>query len=562
MSNIIKLTKILFKTTNFEISTSNSQKKKSSTIGKVLLGLLMLYSFGVIALMFFFLSGQVIEVFTVYHLESLGLEVLLLIVSAIIFFFAIFMIPTVFYFSDDVQALLPLPLKPYQIFASKFLVTLIYEYATTALVFIPMLAAYAIKVEVGFLFYVQAFVQLLLTPIIPMVLAMLLIMVLMRFSKIMRNRDRFNMIVGVIYIVACLGISLTASSIDPEAADRLILSLIENKSTIGIISKIIPSIAFAVKGMVNNDIISFIVSIVIPLGIAYIVIMLSNILYFKGVIGVNDSSSKRKKLSESYINKSLSSKGVVWTYTKKEIALLFRTPTYFMNCIISNFMWFIMGGIFYVTFTFSSDPEIDNLIATLKVAMQDIKFDYYQINLMITALGVSIGVGLLTSCLNSIASTAISREGASFTFMKYIPVSYRKQLDAKALSSIIITSMGSLPMLFIVAWFIKLPIIYYLIAIIGSTIGCIFLGYLGLLIDVLHPKLLWDSEKVAVKNNLNSLLVMMLTISFIVSFVFLLFKLNIDYTVGISVFIAVIVVFSIVLYVMIEKVAIKKFALL
>ena len=73
-------------------------------------------------------------------LKSMGQEGVILswgiaINSTIVFVFGIFYVISTFYFSSDVEMLLPLPLKPRQIVAAKFLVVTIYEYFTTAIFF-------------------------------------------------------------------------------------------------------------------------------------------------------------------------------------------------------------------------------------------------------------------------------------------------------------------------------------------------------------------------------------------------------------------------------------------
>jgi hypothetical protein len=59
-----------------------------------------------------------------------------------------------FYFSKDVESLLPLPLKPRQIVGAKFLAVAAYEYLITAAIFLPIMIIYGIKSASGVLFYI------------------------------------------------------------------------------------------------------------------------------------------------------------------------------------------------------------------------------------------------------------------------------------------------------------------------------------------------------------------------------------------------------------------------
>ena len=73
-----------------------------------------------------------------------GVELFLHLISAFSFIFGLNVIFSVFYFSGDIENLLPLPLRPYQIIASKFTAALISESVMEVLVIIAALAGYII----------------------------------------------------------------------------------------------------------------------------------------------------------------------------------------------------------------------------------------------------------------------------------------------------------------------------------------------------------------------------------------------------------------------------------
>ena len=58
--------------------------------------------------------------------------------SLVTFLFSIFLIPSIFYFSKDSETLLALPLPPQTILSAKFSVCLVYEYAFTLIVCVPL----------------------------------------------------------------------------------------------------------------------------------------------------------------------------------------------------------------------------------------------------------------------------------------------------------------------------------------------------------------------------------------------------------------------------------------
>lgn len=91
--------------------------------------------------------------------------------STIVFVFGIFYVISTFYFSSDVEMLLPLPLKPGQIMGAKFLVVTVYEYLTIAVFFLPVWITYGIYMGCGPLFYLYGLIVYLLMPVTPLAAA-------------------------------------------------------------------------------------------------------------------------------------------------------------------------------------------------------------------------------------------------------------------------------------------------------------------------------------------------------------------------------------------------------
>ena len=129
---------------------------------------------------------QAYRLYPFLHLESTVLYLGFFIISILIFLFSIFLIPSIFYFSKDLDTLLVLPLPPQTILAGKFTTCILYEYAFTIIVSIPLLSAYVSNLHPGIFFYLMALVVLLLLPIYPLVLSSILTMLMMRFVPFLK----------------------------------------------------------------------------------------------------------------------------------------------------------------------------------------------------------------------------------------------------------------------------------------------------------------------------------------------------------------------------------------
>ena len=91
---------------------------------------------------------------------------------------------TVFYYSNDIEMLLPLPLKPAQIISAKFLTVLITQYVMSSFILLPIFITYGLKSGAFITYYIYMIFIYLLFPIVPLVLASLLMTVIMRYTNI------------------------------------------------------------------------------------------------------------------------------------------------------------------------------------------------------------------------------------------------------------------------------------------------------------------------------------------------------------------------------------------
>jgi ABC-2 type transport system permease protein len=153
MSNYIALTKVLLKNslTSFNAKKGkgwlNSNVKNIALLAVIVVSMLPLVG-GIAALVW-----SSYGIFKSIGQEGLILASGLLSVGMIVLFFGIFYVMNVFYFSKDVESLLPLPLRPSTIMAAKFTVTLLYEYLTELVVLAPILVAFGVASRAGIVYY-------------------------------------------------------------------------------------------------------------------------------------------------------------------------------------------------------------------------------------------------------------------------------------------------------------------------------------------------------------------------------------------------------------------------
>ena len=241
--------------------------------------------------------------------------------------------------------------------------------------------------------------------------------------------------------------------------------------------------------------------------------VIGNAIYFKGVIGVSESKADRKVLSREDMKKGTVKKNILIAYSIKELKLLVRTPIYFLNCILISLIYplFILFPIFMGS---SGDKaEMEQLFTFIRSVDQGV--------LMVGM----VGVGFLLGSINIISSTAISREGKNFYFVKYIPVSYMTQIYAKILSSFYVEGLALVILYGIMVYLFRVDVLFILVSLILVALASLLVNQIGILFDVSWPKLNWDTEQKAVKQNFNSVIHMFLGFGLTALSIFLAVKI-------------------------------------
>lgn len=415
--------------------------------------------------------------------------------SVVVFLFASFSAPALFYFSRDVEYLLPIPLTPVQIIAAKFTVALLFEYLISLFVMGPMYAAYASHLPIAAL-TVNAVLVFLTLPIAPLAYSTAIVMLLMPLSSFGRNRDLYNMLVSLLAVAFGLGISLFSQRLNTITAEQATQLIENNQFTANALRTLFPANIYAGHAVAGGDFGALVLSLLITAVTLILFFLLARAVYFKGVVGLSESTVSAKKMTRGDIARNAQGLSVFRSCLQKEIRLLFRSPVALMNCVLMVFLLPLMLAV----------PTFMN--------MTEEALTYFVIDFQdpTTIAGIFTGasaVGFLLSSMNMVTSTSISREGRNYFVMKYLPVSYKTILRAKAASGLLVGLGGLATLLVVLEVLFKAPPLILIGVFVLALPGCVSMNFLGLLIDLLKPNLTWDNEQRAVKQNINVLFLML-----------------------------------------------------
>jgi ABC-2 type transport system permease protein len=422
----------------------------------------------------------------------LGLQLFLLITG-------IFYMIGVFYYSKDLSALAPLPLKPWQVMGAKFAVVMVYEYLMALPILLPPILIYGIGLNEGFFYWLKAVLLILVSPALPMLLASLLAVVLMRFINIGRRKDMLAVAGGTFVTVAVLALNLmtqrfASSTNDPSALTRLIA---DQAQFINSISLAFPPSAWATFALAQNGLNSFfylLLYIALSAALLGLLFCLANKFYYKSALLI-DEVSRKGKPEGSKRGRLITDEaaGPVRAVFMRELKMLLRTPAFAMNCLIGSLIIPII-----IPITLVQGSQAAGIIDLVRNPAN--------------SLEVTLGAAALmmfSAMINVTASTALSREGKAFWMSKMIPVSPQRQVYAKFLLSMAVVCLGLVLSAILLVFFLQLDIYWCILALMLSLLGAIPITIVNMLPDLIKPKLAWTNPYEAVKQNLNVLFSMM-----------------------------------------------------
>lgn len=443
----------------------------------------------------------------------------LLLAQLLTLVFGFFWTISVFYFSDDINILLPLPIQPYKIVLSKYSIILLNEYVTLAFLMLPAIFIYGIGTQAGILYYLVSFIVFIFTPIIPLSIAAIASVLIMRFVNLKRKKDLYTVIVSILALIFFFTIQFFINRIPQNGEQQAIENFIlQNANLAKMISRSFPPALWGAVSMTDYNTLSGFLNLLMFIAVSIIFTAVLAVsaqkMYLKAVISGQEVEAKRKEVS---LKKEIVRSSLLKALLLREWKLFIRVPVYAMNVLP---VAIIIPFVFLVSFL--GDPQIGLEMAIKYTSAPDGWFWVSMIGLFFS---------LFVAGSNSLSSTSFSREGKMFYISKLMPVDPAIQLKAKWIFGIIITIVIILPT-YVLGWYLfKIHLLSIVILTVLMLIGISAVNILSLLIDAMKPSFEWENPQKAMKGNLNVLLSLILTtilIGCIAGIVLLLKKLYVS----------------------------------
>lgn len=497
MTNYLSLAKVFIRS----LSMTKPSTKQQMIVTKILLALVSL----LIILPFVVVSGLFIYTVTnslvEYNYETIGLEFMCILLCVFTFIFSFNVILNELYFTGDIENLLPLPLKPREIVGAKIASIFCAESLVQLLVIFFSVIGFFFALGLSFKNFLLGILGMITLPMIPIIYCSIISLLIMSFTRFIKNKETIRK-VGLVFVLAVLMLFVYfLGALQNFDLELYIEGFVNGDQTfLHVMRGIFPHINLFIDILVTGSIRSLLLYILVNIGFIVVLLGLADVCYFKGVVGLSSKDTESKKSSSNILN-NIKVENPTNSYFKKEIFTLFRTSSYFLNCILINFIWpifvYVICKLKFPDLTLS---KLKNLVTSTDN------------NTLIIIFMFVIGVSILLPALNSIASSSFSREGKNFYFMKYIPMDYSSQVYVKLLVSFIIAFIGVNVFSLIFYLVIGLKVSTAFIFLIISFLAILFICSLGIIIDSINPKLVWDDELNALRENSNNFIVMGISI--------------------------------------------------
>jgi ABC-2 type transport system permease protein len=432
--------------------------------------------------------------------EGALLALAVLVGQLLILIFGIYYVLAAFYFSRDIEMLVPLPIKPSEVLLSKFIIITINEYLTVAVIVLPFLITFGVLDSCGFSYWLISALVYLALPLIPLAIISLIVVVMMRFINISRKKDALILIGGIAVLAAAFGFQILGQWADSSAiTDKDMAAFFTSPdSLLHRIGAAFPPSIWAAKALAYGFSVKGLMNLAALLGASLLclgaIIAPAEHLFYRGVVGLTETSGQKRLLTADEMSRHVSSgRRAIAAIFMREFRIMNRTPVFLLNGVLAVV---ILPAFF--AFMGRADSNSSSVIIQ--------KFGESGNSLLV----ILIMALFMVACggLNGTSSSTFSREGTQFWISRVIPVAPREQIAAKFLHSYLVGVLGILAAL--VATVCLLPIrLPCMAAAVGlALITMVLMTAVGMLIDLARPLLDWTNPQKAIKNNINVLLSM------------------------------------------------------
>lgn len=384
----------------------------------------------------------------------------------------------------DDNLMFSLPIKKSTVLFVRVFKFYLFEVVYNAVILVPTMVAYAMRVEVDWTFYLSSFLAVVLLPVVPVVISCLIGGLISGFSARFKMK---NIIQIVLTMIFALGVVLVAGSLD-----KIIANIAENATSINDLITKIYYPAGAYVGMVTEfNVVNMLIFILINVALFVVMMVILGQVYFR--INSRVKAIKAHSHKTEYLVKRRS---ITSAIVSKELKRFISSPVFVINAAF-GLVLFLFGCVML-------SANFEGLISFMgNYGLSDIP-NFGEI-LTQNAPVVLFGLIIMASMMSSITSSMISLEGKAFNILKTIPVKPLTIIMGKVLTAVLVMLPFILAgdiIMFMNFQFSWLQIVLILLA---SFIIPVVAELVGIVANLKYPKMNAESDAEVVKQSASSL---------------------------------------------------------
>lgn len=505
MNKGLSLAKVYINSTygisNFVYNLKNNKKDALKGIALVLL---ILFSTTGLFGMYLYFNIKMYDFLKQVQQQGMVITMTVIFASILTVMFGIITVIANYFFNQEGDAVLALPLSKKDLLLAKFINTYIVEAIVTFVIMGIGVGVYGVKSKEGLIFYLVSIIATIFIPLIPLAICYFIIIPFMNYGNFAKKKDMFMIIGGLFGIgIGVLYQYFISTLVNINATPELLVNKLTNKNgLIDVVGRAYYPSIWVSNGIINYNKVSgilYLVSfILLSLLVVYVLLITTSNIYYNSIIGSSEVTKRNLEIKTSEIKAIFKKSSLMNALFNREFKLMNREPIYFLNGPLVIFFLPVIFGVVFFT-----NNEAMQEINTMLTNIQDIKFIFVYSIIAIMLIGSTA----------SIAPTSISREGNGIYLLKSLPIEPIDIIKAKFLHAALFGVIGAVIICSAMIYF-KLTLSYMVLAFLVGNLW-LFVSYLvGILIELKWPKLNWDNPQKPMKQNVNVIVSLFITFAF------------------------------------------------
>ncbi|MDD3831575.1 MAG: hypothetical protein PHW00_02840 [Clostridia bacterium] len=417
----------------------------------------------------------------------------ILAMQAIVFFFGIASLLNTIYLAKDTSILLPLPLRPTQIFVSKLIYVYLTETLASIALAIVMLLPFGIGANMAWWYYPQMLLVILILPMLPLLIASIVAIPLMWFVSFFKNKGVITTLVYLlIFSMALLGYYYLISRLNnvPEDGggfEHMLGELLERLSRT---AKLIYPDYLLATSLTATTIWQYLMGLFGSLVINVVLLCgsvgVSSLVYRKSVSGqLEISKGSTKRDSGNYVKR-----GRVFSLIATDIKQIMGDTAMGTSCCMCVVLAPLMAIVL---------PVVYNMDMSMFV---DVPHTLIEIGASVVIMSI---FSFMTLSTNMVATSSFTREAQGLFIYKTMPIDARTIVKSKVLIAVVFSFLASALSVIPIGITFKVSIAYLLPTIAVTWLYLLGAIYLQVRIDLAKPRLVWNTFNEGAKNNPSAL---------------------------------------------------------